>query len=53
MWEGAYSLEPVSIVDVYDAGEGMIGELLEQRGTGERRCWDEQYPEEWLSLIHI
>ncbi len=47
MWEGAYSLEPVSIVDVYDAGEGMIGELLEQRGTGVRRCWDEQYPEEW------
>ena len=47
MWEGLFSLVPVSVVDIYDAGEEMIGELLEEHGTGIRRCWDEQYPEEW------
>ena len=46
-WEGKHSLVPASVVDVYDTGEGMIGELLEQHATRIRRCWDEQYPEEW------
>ena len=45
-WEG-YSLVPASVIDVYDAGEGMIGELLYTFGTGIRRCWDEIYPERW------
>lgn len=45
-WEG-YSLVPAGVVDVYDAGEGMIGELLYTFGTGIRRCWDETYPESW------
>ena len=45
-WEG-YSLVPAGVADVYDAGEGMIGELLYTFGTGIRRCWDETYPESW------
>ena len=47
MWEGSYSLVPVSVADIYDAGENRIGELLEKHATGVRRCWDEQYPEAW------
>ncbi len=46
-WEVQKNLEPTSVLDVYDAGEGMIGELLEQRGTQVCRCWDEVYPESW------
>lgn len=46
-WEGRYSLVPVSVVSVYDAGDGKIGELLEMHATGIRRCWDVQYPENW------
>lgn len=45
-WEGQ-SLEPKAVLDVYDAGEGMIGELLELHKTWITRCWDEIYPEAW------
>ena len=46
-WQGGYTLEPVGVTEIYDAGSGMIGEMLEMYATGIRRCWDEQYPEEW------
>ncbi len=46
-WEGKYGLAPKSVADIYDAGEGMIGELLEMHGTQILRLWDEAYPEEW------
>lgn len=46
-WEGRYGLAPKGVLDVYDAGEGMIGELLELHATGITRCWDEAYPEAW------
>ena len=46
-WEGITGLAPKSVVDVYDAGEGQIGELLYLYATGITRCWDAAYPEEW------
>lgn len=46
-WEGRTGLVPKSVVDVYDAGEGQIGELLYLYATGITRCWDAAYPEEW------
>lgn len=46
-WEGRSSLVPASVLDVYDAGNDMIGELLELHATGICRCWDVQYPESW------
>lgn len=46
-WEGKYGLAAKSVADIYDAGEGMIGELLEMHGTQISRLWDEAYPEEW------
>lgn len=45
--EGDYGLVIQSVADVYDAGEGMIGETVLLYATGIMRCWDEQYPEEW------
>ena len=46
-WEGITGLVPKSVVDVYDAGDGQIGELLYLYATGITRCWDAAYPEEW------
>lgn len=46
-WEGRYSLEPKAVLDVYDAGKGMIGEMLELHATQILHCWDEVYPEAW------
>ena len=47
MWDGSYYLEPKYICDVYDAGEGMIGEAMTEFMTRVNFLWDEQYPEEW------
>lgn len=46
-WDARYALEPKAILDVYDAGENLIGETLTLFATGVTVCWDEQYPEEW------
>ena len=46
-WEGRSGLVPKSVLDVYDAGEGMIGEMLTLYATGITRCWDVAYPEAW------
>lgn len=46
-WEGTYNLERKAVLDVYDAGEGMIGEMLNLYATQVLRCWDEAYPEAW------
>lgn len=47
MWDSAYELEPKYIWDVYDAGEGLIGEAMTEFKTRVTILWDEQYPEEW------
>lgn len=47
MWDGPYYLTPKYICDVYDAGEGMIGESMTEFMTRVNFLWDEQYPEEW------
>lgn len=47
MFDGTYSLSPKYIWDVYDAGEGLIGESLTEFMTKVVFYWDEQYPEEW------
>lgn len=46
-WEGKYALAPASVLDVYDAGEGAIGELLQLHATWITCCWDTVYPEAW------
>lgn len=47
MWDGSYYLTPKYICDVYDAGEGMIGEAMTEFMTRVNFLWDEQYHEEW------
>lgn len=46
-WESRYGQVVRAVWDVYDAGEGLIGESLVLHGTGVTLCWDEQYPESW------
>lgn len=46
-WESPYGLTERFIWDVYDAGDGLIGESLYQFGSQVVRWWDEQYPEDW------
>lgn len=47
MWDGSYHLTPKYICDVYDAGEGLIGESMTQFMTRVTFLWDEHYPEDW------
>lgn len=47
MFDGAYSLTPAFIWDVYDAGDAIIGEALTSFSTHVTFLWDEHYPEEW------
>ena len=46
-WESQYGITERLIWDVYDAGDGLIGESLYRFGTQVVRLWDEQYPEDW------
>ena len=46
-WEARYGLETFWVASVYDAGDGFIGESLEQWGTGLVRWWDQTYLESW------
>lgn len=46
-WESRYGLTTYWVASVYDAGEGMIGESLEQWGTGLCYWWNQTYPEDW------
>lgn len=46
-WESRHGLAVKSIADIYDAGDGLIGETVLLYGTGLMRCWNEVYPEEW------
>ena len=46
-WEARYGLTTYWVASVYDAGDGLIGESLEQWGTGFVRWWDQTYPESW------
>ena len=47
MFDGSYHLTPKYICDVYDAGDGLIGEAMTEFLTRVTFLWDEQYPEEW------
>lgn len=44
---GLSNLETYFVASVYDAGDGLIGESLDQWGTGIILRWDQTYPEEW------
>lgn len=46
-WESQYGITERFLWDVYDAGDGQIGESLYQFGSQVRRLWKEQYPEDW------
>ena len=46
-WESRYGLTTYWVASVYDAGDGMIGESLEQWGTGLGYWWNQTYPEDW------
>lgn len=46
-WESQYGITERFLWDVYDAGDGLIGESLYQFGSQVRRIWKEQYPEDW------
>ncbi len=46
-WESQYGITERFIWDIYDAGDGLIGESLYQFGSQVVRLWDEQYPEDW------
>lgn len=46
-WEVRYGLETYWVASVYDAGDGLIGESLEQWGTGFAYWWNQVYPEDW------
>ena len=46
-WESRYGLTTYWVASVYDAGEGLIGESLEQWGTGLYYWWNQTYPEDW------
>lgn len=46
-WESRYGLAITAVADVYDAGEGQIGERVVHYATQTMRCWDEIYPESW------
>ena len=45
-WDDSCTLLPIYIWDVYDAGEGIIGDALTSLVDGVNVVWDEQYPEE-------
>lgn len=46
-WESRYGLTTYNVASVYDAGDGLIGESLEQWGTGLAYWWNQTYPEDW------
>lgn len=46
-WESRYGLTTYNVASVYDAGDGLIGESLEQWGTGLCYWWNQTYPEDW------
>jgi len=46
-WESRYGLTTYNVASVYNAGDGLIGESLEQWGTGLNRWWHQTYPEDW------
>ena len=46
-WESRYGLTPYNVASVYDAGDELIGESLEQWGTGLCYWWNQTYPEDW------
>ena len=46
-WESRYGLTTYFVSAMYDAGEGLIGESLEQWGTGLAYWWNQVYPEDW------
>ena len=46
-WEASYGLATCWVASVYDAGDGLIGESLEQWGTGLCCWWNQVYPEDW------
>ena len=45
-WESQYGITERFLWDVYDAGDGQIGESLYQFGSQVRRIWKEQYPQD-------
>jgi len=47
LFDGSYHLTPKYIWDVYDAGDGMIGEAMTEFMTRVTFLWDETYPEDW------
>ncbi len=47
VWESENFLRLQSVFDVYDAGEGHIGERLYRFGTQAEKAWDQTYPEDW------
>ena len=46
-WESRYGLTTYFVSAMYDAGDGLIGESLEQWGTGLCYWWNQTYPEDW------
>ncbi len=46
-WQVRYGLETYWVASVYDAGNGLIGESLEQWGTGLNYWWNQTYSEDW------
>ena len=46
-WESRYGLTTYFVSAMYDAGDGLIGESLEQWGTGLAYWWNQVYPEDW------
>ncbi len=46
-WKSRYAPAVSAVWDVYDAGDGWIGERLTLYRRGITHCWDEQYPEDW------
>lgn len=46
-WESRYGLTTYYVASVYDAGDGLIGESLDQWGTGLNYWWNQAYPEDW------
>ncbi len=47
VWESRYGLTTYNVASVYNAGDGLIGESLEQWGTGLCYWWNQTYPEDW------
>ena len=46
-WEARYGLATRWVASVYDAGNGLIGESLDQWGTGLVIWWDQTFLESW------